>query len=287
MTLRKHIENAQNQNDREAETSVRYCGIVMPIASMSAEYDASHWKRVKDVLDSAIISAGYTPRLVSDSDEIGVIHARIVQNLYDDEIVVCDVSNKNPNCMFELGLRLAFDKPTIVVKDELTAYTFDAGVIEHIPYRHDQRFDDVEAFKERLTRAITMTVAKKEKDPSFSPFLKHFGTFTPKQVENHELPQAEYLTKRLDTIEHSLSMIASLSVSSAREFRSSRINYRQEISNLIRIWMEIRKIAKSDAAMAKDDCYKYIYEKFNGIMSPPNFETQFDDAWGQEIGIFG
>ena len=288
MTQRKHtIDKAENENDREAETPVRYCGIVMPIATMSAEYDAYHWTRVKDVLAAAIISTGYTPRLVSDSNEIGVIHARIVQNLYDDEIVVCDVSNKNPNVMFELGLRLAFDKPTIVVKDELTAYTFDAGVIEHIAYRYDQRFDDVELFKDKLASAITATMARKEKDPGFSPFLKHFGTFTPKQVENHELPQAEYMTKRLDNIEGMLGAIVGMTEGRLFAERGSRINYTREISNLIRIWMEMRKIAPTDAAMAKDDCQRYIYEKFNGIMSPPKFETQFNDAWGQEIGVFG
>ncbi|WP_353118770.1 hypothetical protein [Myroides odoratus] len=55
-----------------------------------------------------------------------------MNNIYNDEIVVCDVSSKNPNVMFELGLRLAFDKPTIIIKDEKTGYSFDTGVIEHL-----------------------------------------------------------------------------------------------------------------------------------------------------------
>ena len=58
-----------------------------------------------------------------------MIHKTIVQNLYLNPIVVCDVSGKNANVMFELGLRLAFDKPTIIIKDDKTDYSFDTSVV--------------------------------------------------------------------------------------------------------------------------------------------------------------
>ena len=70
--------------------------------------------------------AGYEAELVSDAEDIGIIQTRIVQNLYDKDIIVCDVSCKNANVMFELGMRLAFDKPTIIVMDNMTKYSFDA-----------------------------------------------------------------------------------------------------------------------------------------------------------------
>lgn len=205
MTLTK-----KNNPEAEAKPTVLgkpFCGIIMPIAALSPEYDAAHWVRVKKVLDEAIVEAGFTPRLVSDSDEIGVIHGQIVQNIYTDEIVVCDVSGKNPNVMFELGMRLAFDLPTVVVKDEITAYSFDTSPIKHLPYRKDQRYEDVLDFKAALTKAIKATHKAKKEDPNFSPFLKHFGTFTPKKLDNQELPQAEFLSKRLDQIENQIKSL--------------------------------------------------------------------------------
>ena len=62
------------------EVSRPFCGIIMPIAAMG-KYEKSHWDRVRIILDEAIEEAGYSPRLVSESEDIGVIHARIVQNL--------------------------------------------------------------------------------------------------------------------------------------------------------------------------------------------------------------
>src|ERR1041385_707121 len=115
------------------------CGIVMPISEMDG-YSEAHWSDVREILTEAIDEAGFDSNLVSDADDVGIIQKRIIENLYDNPIVVCDVSGKNPNVMFELGLRLAFDKPTIIVKDDKTSYSFDTAVIEHLEYPRDLRY---------------------------------------------------------------------------------------------------------------------------------------------------
>ena len=54
---------------------------------------------VKSIIADAVASIPdpqFSVRLVSTADDIGVIQKRIVQNLYDDAIIVCDVSAKNP-----------------------------------------------------------------------------------------------------------------------------------------------------------------------------------------------
>jgi hypothetical protein len=110
---------------------VPICGIVMPISALDGCAEG-HWSDVHEILDEAIEDAGFEGNLVSDADESGIIQKRIIQNLYENPIVVCDVSGKNPNVMFELGLRLAFDKPVIIVKDDKTTYSFDTAPIEHV-----------------------------------------------------------------------------------------------------------------------------------------------------------
>ena len=89
--------NNQVENAEVATDSVKLtCGIVMPIASMG-EYTESHWSDVYSIIKEAVAIAGYEARLVSESKDSTVIPKSIVQNLYDDDIVVCDVSGKNPN----------------------------------------------------------------------------------------------------------------------------------------------------------------------------------------------
>ena len=120
---------------------------------------------------------------MSDADDVGIIQKRIIQNIYDNPIVVCDVSGKNPNVMFELGLRLAFDKPTIIVKDDKTSYSFDTAPIEHLEYPRDLRFARIVAFKDQLMDKIKATHTKATTDKNYTTFLKHFGTFTVPKIE--------------------------------------------------------------------------------------------------------
>jgi hypothetical protein len=167
------------------------CGVIMPISSIDGCTE-EHWSEVREILFDAIRKAGFRPNLVSDSEYIGVIHKRIIMNLFDNPIVVCDVSGRNPNVMFELGMRLAFDKPTILVKDEVTNFSFDTAPIEHLVYRRDLKYQDVLNFKEKLSIKISNAYEKSTKDKNFATFLNNFG---------------EFKIVKLDTIESALNDI--------------------------------------------------------------------------------
>jgi len=117
----------------EAQDDKPTCGIVMSISAIDGCSEA-HWSEVHDILNEAISDAGFESNLVSNADDVGIIQKRIIQNLYDNPVVVCDVRAKNPNVMFELGMRLAFDRPTIIIKDDKTSYSFDTSPIEHLEY---------------------------------------------------------------------------------------------------------------------------------------------------------
>ena len=160
------------------------CGIVMPISAID-DCSANHWEDVKGILCEAINAAGYTPNLVSDANDSGIIQKRIVQNLYDNEIVVCDVSCKNPNVMFELGMRLAFDKPTIIVIDDNTNFSFDTAPIEHLRYPRNLAYFEILRFKQNLSNKIVGTVQSSKK-PGYTTFLKHFGEFKVADIEHKE-----------------------------------------------------------------------------------------------------
>jgi hypothetical protein len=172
------------------------CGIVMPISAID-NCNESHWAEVLEILTDAIERAGFVGNVVSNADDVGIIHKRIIQNLYDNPVVVCDVSGKNPNVMFELGLRLAFDKPTIIVKDEKTPFSFDTAAIEHLEYPRDLRFARIVEFKQKLSEKIAATHEKATSDPSYTTFLKHFGEFTVAKLDKKEVSGQEYILEEL------------------------------------------------------------------------------------------
>ncbi|HTF16633.1 MAG TPA: hypothetical protein VK658_01100 [Chryseolinea sp.] len=115
--------------------------------------------------------------MVSEAQEVGVIHKRIIQNLAENPMVVCDISCRNANVMLELGIRLAFDKPTIIIKDSETTNPFDTTPIEFLKYPRDLRFKAIQKFKDDLVAKIMATHIAAQKDQNYSTFLKHFGEF--------------------------------------------------------------------------------------------------------------
>ena len=179
------------------------CGIVMPISSLDGCTEA-HWSDVLEILTESIEQAGFDGNLVSNADDVGIIQKRIIQNLYDNPIVVCDVSGKNPNVMFELGMRLAFDKPTIIVKDDRTTYSFDTSPIEHLEYPRDLRFSRIVDFKQKLAEKIKATSEKANTDSNYTTFLKHFGEFTVAKLDKKEISGQEFILEELKSLRMSM-----------------------------------------------------------------------------------
>jgi hypothetical protein len=109
--------------------------------------------------------------------------------------------------MFELGLRLAFDKPTVIVKDEKTTYAFDTSAIEHIEYPRDLRFSRIVDFKQKLAEKIKATHLRATTDSTYTTFLKHFGEFKVAKLDKKEVSGQEYIIEELRALRSAIRRI--------------------------------------------------------------------------------
>jgi hypothetical protein len=201
MSAKKESSADKTQTDEKNENpKTPICGIVRPIAAMD-NYSSTHWIDVHNIIEEAIREAGLRANLVSNADEVTIIHKTIVQNLYMNEIVVCDISGKNPNVMLELGMRLAFDKPTIVVKDDATPFSFDTSPIEHLTYPKDLRFSNIIEFQKKLTEKIVHTLDAAKKDENYSTFLKSIGDFTVVKMNSREVSKEDFIIESIKRLE--------------------------------------------------------------------------------------
>ena len=206
------------------------CGLIMPISSIDG-LGPDHWTEVKTIIQDAVDAIDnpkFVARLVSDSDDVGVIHKRIVQGVYNADIVICDVSARNPNVMFELGMRLAFDKPTVIIKDDKTDYAFDTSIIEHISYPRDLRFSKIINFKRQLAEKLLATYKQAIADPNHSIFLKNFGTFKVAALEQKVGSGEQVMMEMLSDIQQEVANLRRRTV-----FRPRQRNSYEEGINLI------------------------------------------------------
>jgi hypothetical protein len=64
--------------------------------------------------------AGYKAIHADDVKETTLIHRDILQELIQSSMAICDLSSRNANVLFELGLRQVFDKLTVLVRERGT-----------------------------------------------------------------------------------------------------------------------------------------------------------------------
>ncbi|MGD2111033.1 MAG: hypothetical protein PVI86_16775 [Phycisphaerae bacterium] len=116
------------------------CFIIMPITTPEAFLDryrdgAAHFRHVLECLFMpSVEQAGYDP-IPTIAKGADLIHAEIIKNLENSDLVLCDMSCLNPNVFFEFGIRTSLNKPVCAVKDELiTNVPFDTGILHHHEY---------------------------------------------------------------------------------------------------------------------------------------------------------
>lgn len=116
------------------------CFIIMPITtpvSSVATYggDVDHFKHVLNHLFvPAIMKVDLDPipPVAAGAD---IIQAKIIKNIEEADLVLCDMSTLNPNVFFELGIRTAVDKPVCMVKDDVTeTVPFDTSIVNYHTY---------------------------------------------------------------------------------------------------------------------------------------------------------
>lgn len=133
------------------------CFVIMPISDREG-YAEGHFDRVYDyIIKPACQSAGFTPVRADDIQTTNFIVLDVIKNIIECEMAICDLSSWNPNVLYELGLRQAFDKPVTLIKDLRTPRIFDIQGIRDVPYDESLRIDGVEDTVESLAQTIRNT----------------------------------------------------------------------------------------------------------------------------------
>lgn len=155
-------EKSQNEKLYNNEEKKPTCFVIMPFTTPEG-YEPNHFDKVyQQIFKPAIEDAGYLPHRVDEDKSSATIQTKILGQLIDAEMVLCDLSSKNPNVLYELGIRHAFDKPVVLVQEEGQSGIFDVASITTISYRKDRKYDEVLEDQKKITDAIKSTKESKQ-----------------------------------------------------------------------------------------------------------------------------
>lgn len=142
---------------REFPEKKEQCFVIMPISDQG-DYPKGHFDKVyQQIFKPAIESAGYEAYRVDENKICDSIMKKIFDAIYNCPMAICDLSNKNPNVLYELGLRQAYDKPVVLLQDDKTDKIFDISGINTVYYKSDRLYENILDARERLKEAIIST----------------------------------------------------------------------------------------------------------------------------------
>ncbi|EDN2113878.1 MULTISPECIES: hypothetical protein [Enterobacter] len=149
--------SAKATKEQETEKLERSCFVIMPIADM-AGYDQRHFDRVySHLIKPACVASGFKPVRADEVNNSNLIVLDILKRIVESDIAICDLSGRNPNVMYELGLRQAFNKKTVLIKDDRTISPFDVQAFRYCEYDSSLRIDNAFNNIKSLEKAISST----------------------------------------------------------------------------------------------------------------------------------
>ena len=167
------------------------CFVVMPISDPDG-YAKGHFRRVfEDILAPACDAAGYQPVRADDVRATNLIHLDVLQRLLQAPLSLCDLSSRNPNVLFELGLRQAFDRPVVLVQESGTPPIFDIAPIRYTEYRPARLYNEVLEDQKRIASSITATVSAHQNNQGVNSLVKILGLTKPASLSDVEAADSD------------------------------------------------------------------------------------------------
>lgn len=133
----------------EIEEEEDFAFVLMPLAP---EFDEIYQQGIKEVWEEL----GF--RCLRSDEDIHthdiMCHA-ICQNIQRARFIIADMTGRNPNVFYELGLAHAFGKPAILITQRVEDVPFDLKVILHIDYG-----GDINKLSRKLQKMVKSLLAK-------------------------------------------------------------------------------------------------------------------------------
>lgn len=147
--------------------------VAMPFSEKTSSYPKGYFDEVlKHLITPAAVKANFNARTAKKAGS-EVIQSTIVNDLDAADLVIVDLTEHNPNVLFELGMRIAFNKPVCLIRAKGTSPIFD---IDHMLRVYDYNpclwQSTLEIDIPALSDHIAETWKNKSKDRSYLSILR-------------------------------------------------------------------------------------------------------------------
>jgi hypothetical protein len=214
-------EAKRNSKKAPESEKTRTCFVITPIGD-----DASPTRRAIDGLVDAVIEPtlkelGFEVEVAHRISKAGSITNQVIELLLSADLVVANLTELNPNVMYELAVRHAKRMPVVIVAERGTKLPFDVADERTIFYTNDMA--GVPELVRNLRKIAQSAVEDQHPD---NPIYRGAQALVMREVAATDADQ--FILDRLDRIEQGLSNIR-LKDSSDRRALTTEIHPRYRV----------------------------------------------------------
>lgn len=213
-----------------------YCFAIMPISDVDT-HPKGHFHHVyQDIISPACEKSGFRACRADDVKATNLIQLDILKKLIEAPIAICDLSTRNPNVLFELGIRQAFDKPVVLIQEIGTPPIFDITGLRYLQYSKDMKYHEVLKTQNELSNAIDETIGVDKQDKNINSIVKLLALKSPAQIPDlkgtqdslaFDVIQTEMRSLRRQ-MENLMKIISSQEISSQELLSPFKINIKTD-----------------------------------------------------------
>lgn len=170
----------------------KICFVISPIGDDESEIRRRSNQILKHIIKPVAEECGYKAVRADEISEPGIITSQVIEHILDDDLVIADLTGKNPNVFYELAVRHCAKKPIVQIIQSGEAIPFDVTTTRAIYVDH-RDLDSVANCKDELIKQVRSV----ERDPSKadSPISATINLQSLRQSENPlEMSNAEIIS---------------------------------------------------------------------------------------------
>lgn len=239
---------AKDDTTEKPKPDRKKCFIITPLGE-----EKSETRRKAD----GVINAVITPVLNSLNIEVitphkistpGSIPQQVIQNILYCELVIANLTELNPNVMYELAVRHAKGTPVICIAENGTKLPFDISSERTIFYNNDMY--GVEILKSDLKKMVESALKDKTQD---NPIYRADREFKLREalIKNEDKNDISYLIDKIDALDNKINLISQEKNSilkqlennlSGSSIRSQIMRQQLKSENPLNYWASLTKL---------------------------------------------
>lgn len=135
------------------EIKQKICFVISPIGEEGSETRERSDQVLKHIITAPVEQLGYTVIRADKISEPGIITTQIIGHIVDAELVIADLTDKNPNVFYELAIRHAIRKPLVQMIRKGDVIPFDVAATRIIQFDL-QNLDSVANAKDEILSQV-------------------------------------------------------------------------------------------------------------------------------------